>query len=171
MPTYHGKIQAVGAAGPINVAIGKTGRITGNLKIGARPRMALTGFQGEKTGETTFTARGENTRTDDPLCPPGEICTMHLAVTVNGYITADGEHVAGTILAVLNGAPQPEWTFQAGAPGTEELELVKTATGEVTYQEPEEKSLWRKIPTALKATLGVTAATLAGLLIYRQTQG
>jgi hypothetical protein len=154
------------ASGPIVISLSPTGRVSGNLKIGSKPRMALTGFSGRMTGNTTFEAAGENQRGEG-------LDVMFLVVGVQGNVTADGQHMAGTIDAVLNGFDQPEWTFQAAVPGAPDF-AVSEPSGELAQQgiapPPAENGLWSKMSTGVKAALGLTVATVGGVLLWRHYQ-
>lgn len=166
MPTYLGTVKAPNAQGPLMISLPNTpgGNVTGNLKIGALPRQALTGFSGKMTGVDTFEAKGANTRGQG-------LDQMHLVVAISGYRTAGGEHVAGTITAILNGQEQPGWTFQAGLPGTEELQVAEDATGQLVYIEPEPPTLWEKVQTPLKVLGGLGVAVGAAIFIKRKLIG
>ena len=167
MSTFFGTVRSPTASGPFVISLPDSGEgnVSGNLKIGAPPRMALTGFSGQMTGPTTFEASGQNTRGRG-------IYVMFLVLSLSGYITADGKHIAGTMRVVLNGNEEPEWTFSGATKGAAPLEQVTTASGQLVYEAPPEEKMgvWSKVPTGLKVTLGAVAAALGGLLVYRQTR-
>lgn len=183
MTTYQGRVIAPprpgspeGALGPFVLSVPEEpgGHITGNLKIGAMPHMAMTGFSGPYTGEASFEAKGENTRGIG-------IDQMHLAVVLRGTIGPDRKTVAGIIYSVLNGVDQPEWTFVSAAEGEELPSVIgegaigafDTGLQLETVEKPGMlTAAWRKIPPGLKLAVGTGLAAIGGgIYWYRRQKG
>lgn len=159
MSTFFGEVSAPNAGGPMVVSLPKSseGWVSGNLKIGARPNQAITGFTGKMTGPSTFEAEGENRRGQG-------LDTIHLAVRVKGELTPDGQHVQGQIVALINGVPQQPWAFSAAVQGAEPLEAPQGQHGELEVTWTEDKGYLDSlpnIPTPLKWVAGVGAAVAA----------
>jgi hypothetical protein len=146
------------------------------MKIGALPRMALTGFSGPNEGGSEFEARGANTRGQG-------LNQMHLAVVVRGSVAPDGETVAGKIFAVINGADQSDWSFVGAVTGADLPEAIAiTGTGAVGVSDETAiissaqeagplARAWQAVPPALKIAAGVGLAAVGGTYLYRRTQG
>lgn len=159
MSTFYGEVSAPNAGGPMVVTLPKSpeGWVSGNMKVGARPNQAITGFSGKMTGANTFTAKGENRRGRG-------MDTVHLAVTIEGEMTPDGQHVQGTILALINGVPQQPWSFTAAVKGADLLEDEQGERGEleVLWSDDEDfLARFTDIPTPIKWVAGVGAAIAA----------
>ena len=156
---YFGEVLAPNAGGPIVVTLPKSaeGFVSGSIKIGARPNQALSGFTGRMTGPTTFEAVGENRRGRG-------MDTVHLAIEVKGETTEDGQHVRGTVLALINGVPQQPWSFTAGVRGADPLESPQGERGELAVEWSEDEGLLATltdIPAPIKWVAGAGAAIAA----------
>jgi len=167
-----------GASGPLVITVPDTpGRVTGNLKIGAKPAQALTGFVGTYEGRDGFEASGQNTR-GEHLGAEG---TVHISVVLRGTKAPDGQTVAGTVFALINGVEQPEWTFAAAAagahlpdalgPGDGSLGVFagqEAALAPIDEQEPGLLSrVWQGTPAILTVAAGVGTAVLGGLYWFK----
>jgi hypothetical protein len=148
------------------------GHVTGNMKIGAEPRMALTGFSGAYMGPGDWEASGSNTRGQG-------LDQMHLSVVVRGNVAPDRKTITGSVYAVINGSDQPEWTF-VGAEEGEDLPTAPIAsTGAVGVTDTtlalQQQGLLARlsdaIPAPLKIAAGVGLAALGGTYLYRRVKG
>ena len=158
MSTFFGEVAAPNAGGPFVISLPKApqGWVSGNIKIGARPNQAISGFSGKMTGANTFEASGENRRGRG-------MDTVHLAVKITGSREPDGQHVSGKIIALINGVPQKPWTFSAAVDGADPLE-TPPEHGELEVVWSEDKEYLAglpSIPTPLKWVAGVGAAIAA----------
>lgn len=161
MTTYVGYAENKQAGGRIIVSINDTGIVTGNVKIGAPPTSAFTGFSGRIDGVGGFTAGGVNKTTAGTQTPYDDIT---LEARVAGAVEAT--KVAGELVATVNGVKQPTFKFTATpiSPGATPPEHAGTGTVLATTagRAKETVSSWyEKVPGWAKVSAGLGLAYVA----------